>query len=70
MFNQTDLMLVEEFSEQELESVSGGQNSGLIVVDVSNVANNNDIDIIRDVKVNLNAAVAVLGRAGAAQGIG
>jgi hypothetical protein len=53
MNKQTELMLVEEFSDLELEAISGGaKNEGLIVVSVEK---NN---ILNDVNVAVAAAVA------------
>ena len=63
MNKQTELMLVEEFSDLELEAISGGaNNNGLIVVSVE------DNEIVKNVKVNAAAAIAVLGSAGAVAG--
>lgn len=63
MNKQTELMLVEEFSDLELEAISGGaNNSGLIVVSVE------DNEIVKNVNVAVNAAAAIValgGRAGA-----
>ena len=63
MIKQTELMLVEEFSEKELEAISGGaNNNGLIVVSVE------DNEIVKNVNVAVNAAAAIValgGRAGA-----
>ena len=58
MVAQTDLMLVEEFSEQELEAISGGQRpdfsqKGLVNVNVSDV----DVNVA---VVALNAAPVLI----------
>lgn len=63
-----------ELIDSELDAVSAGAaNGGLIAIDVQNVLNNNNVNVavpvtVRDVNVGVNAAVAVLGAAGAALG--
>jgi hypothetical protein len=44
-------------TEAQLDQVSAG--APLLVVDVSNVANNLDVNIVRNVDVNANVAAAV-----------
>jgi len=57
MTKQTELMLVEEFSEKELEAISGGATGSLINIEVG------DVTILEKVNVALAANVAILGRA-------
>lgn len=63
MNKQTELMLVEEFSDLELEAISGGANNNN-VIGIS--VDNNNVEIAKNVSVAAAAAVAVLGAAGAA----
>lgn len=51
MNKQADLLLVEEFSEQELEAISGGGNS---LIEVSNIRIPVDVDV-RDINVAVQA---------------
>jgi hypothetical protein len=52
MLTQTDLMLIEEFSEQELEAISGGGS----LIEVSNIRIPVNVDVdIRDIKVAVQA---------------
>ena len=59
MNNQTELMLVEELSEKELESISGGALVTVVAADVIDV-NRNRIEILNNNDVDANVAVAVL----------
>lgn len=57
-------------TDAQLDNISAGVlNAGLINVDVSNVANNNNVEVLKnfniDVDLNAAAAIAVLGTAGA-----
>lgn len=59
-----------ELTDAELEAVCGG---ALLRIDVENVANRNNVNVeipvdVRDVNVAVNAAVALLGAAGAVTG--
>lgn len=58
MNTQMDLLLIEEFSEQELEAISGGanNNAGLVVVNVE------DNEILNNVNVAANLAVLSVAR--------
>ncbi len=56
-----------QLTDSELDHVAAGiLNGGLINVDVTDVANN--VDIVKNVNVDVAAAVAVLGGAGAVSG--
>ena len=57
MNNQTELMLVEELSEKELESISGGALVTVVAADVIDVNNNR---ILNNNNVDAQVAVAVL----------
>ena len=59
MTKQTELMLVKEFSEKELESISGGALVTVVAADVIDV-NRNRIEILNNNDVDANVAVAVL----------
>lgn len=52
-----------ELTDAELDAVSGGAQGGLVNVDIQNVLNNNqvDIDIIRDVNVDIDRTIVQVG---------
>ena len=54
-----------ELTGAELDAVSGGQATGLVAIDISNVANNslNNNDVTVGIPVNASVAAAVLGTA-------
>ena len=57
MITQTDLMLVEEFSDQELELISGGQKPDLSIIGQKGLVNVAVSDVTVNVAlVALNAA--------------
>ena len=52
MNKQADLLLVEEFSDQELEAISGGNS----LIEVSNIRIPVDVDVdVRDINVAVQA---------------
>ena len=55
----SDSVALIELTDAELDDVAGGQNTGLVVLDVNNVANNNQVQVA--IPANVGAAVGILG---------